>query len=76
MYEEDKVPVGILECGERHCQEPGEGEKNELFRPLKKFELSSAARKRYRSMCVLDKGNPDLPEIRRSLCNKNRTAKS
>lgn len=53
----------------------GRGE-NLLFRYLKKFELSSAARNRYRSMCGLDRGNSDLPEIRQSLCDKNTTAKS
>lgn len=77
MYEEDKIPVGILEREDPSCcQEPGEEEENELFRPLKKFELSSAARNRYRPMCGLDKGNSNLPEIRWSLYNKNRSAKS
>lgn len=52
------------------------GKKNGLFRPLKKFELSSASRKSYRSLCALDKGNSDLPEIRQSLYNNSRTAKS
>lgn len=52
------------------------GEKNDLFRPSKKFELTSASRKCYRSLCELDKGSSDLPEIRQSLYNNSRTAKS
>lgn len=63
-------------CKSQFLPEIWRGEKNDLFWPSKRPELSSASRKSFRSFCGLDKGNSDLPDIRQSLYKNSRTAKS
>lgn len=63
-------------CKSQLLPETWGAEKNDFFRPSKKFELSSASRNSYKSLCGFDKGSSDIPEIRQSLYNSSRAAKS